>query len=267
MKPRWPWLFLLLQLGLPGCVRQYRSLDEERHRSDGGDMVEGGARPETGAAPETGAGEGGTSLDAGSPDLTPAVCKDPVCDLWPQCGCPASQKCESLASGQRKCTPAGTALHGEACSGLTAGDCSAGTTCISYADWPDGLTTCFQYCNTDADCFKLGLGAFCKVGTGYFMACTIPCDLVAQTGCPSGSQCSPFNFGTSAGTMCTGIGGQKLGEACGVHFDCGPGMACVGAICQTICILGGADTCPVNTTCTDTSLVIAGSTKHIGACL
>jgi hypothetical protein len=260
---------VLLAVVLAACVRQGFSgpVQQEGAVGDGSALHDRGHAVETGVHLDADAGDAaaGTDVlihDGGSPDTAPAACKDPVCDLWPQCGCPPGEKCEVLATGQRQCTTAGTTPHGEPC--LSSGACIAGTTCVAYAEWPSGLNTCMQYCYAHADCSKLGVGSLCAIGTDHFTACTIACDIVAQTGCPTGTQCSLFNFNKVAGTACTAIGTQKQGAACNAHFDCVPTLGCINSTCQPICIVG-VDTCPAKTTCFDTGM--AWGSTHYGFCL
>jgi len=253
-----------VRLGFSGSAQEAGAIDDGSVLHDHGPAVETGARSDA----DAGDGAAGPDLlihDAESPDIAPAACTHPVCDLWPQCGCPAGQKCEALSSGQRQCTTAGTTPHGQVCAGLSTGECMSGTSCVAYSGWPSGLNTCMQYCNAHADCSKLGVGSLCGIGSGYFYACTISCDLVAQTGCPTGTQCSLFNFNYLAGTGCTAIGTLKQGQACSAHFDCGPTLGCINSTCQPICIVGGAVTCPAKTSCFDTGL--AWGSTHYGFCL
>jgi hypothetical protein len=192
-------------------------------------------------------------------------CIHPVCDYFPQCGCPPGTKCDIDSSGTRKCNPAGTKGHGSLC-GAGSGACKPGTTCTSFSGWPSGLYACFQYCTKDADCAALGAGSHCWVKGSYYFLCTLPCDPVAQTGCPTGTQCSLYTSGALAGTNCTAVGTSKLGGTCAVHSDCVGSMVCLNKTCRQLCVVQGAYTCPSSTTCTGSPAIMIGTTKY-GVCL
>lgn len=218
-------------------------------------------------------GNAGTSDgNAGTSDgsMLPVTCVDPICDLWPQCGCDSGQQCDVDALGNRSCSTAGPALHGESCSGISSADCTAGTSCLQMSDWPPGLNVCFQFCNVDTDCSALGRGAFCRLSASsgnqlLYSLCTLACDVLAQTGCPTGTQCSVYNFGALAGTNCTAPGTLGLGDTCAVHFDCGPSMLCVGSTCRQACIIGDSSPCQGATSCTGLGLI--SQDIEYGACL
>jgi hypothetical protein len=223
---------------------------------------------------DPGTGDGGITDpgtgDAGTTDggTLPVTCADPICDLSPQCGCESGQKCDVDGLGSRSCSTAGTALHAESC--LSSADCTAGTSCTQMSDWPAGVNACFQFCNIDSDCSALGRGAFCRLsassgGQLLFSLCTLPCDMLAQTGCPTETQCSIYNFGTIAGTNCTAPGTLKLGDTCAAHFDCGPSMVCVNSTCQQACIAGDASPCQGATSCRGLGLI--SQDIEYGACL
>jgi hypothetical protein len=211
----------------------------------------------------------GGQLDSGAQDGAtdgdvPLVCVDSTCDLWLQCGCDADQKCDSDGAGTRTCETAGTALHAESCTSTN--DCSSGTTCLSMAGWPVATEACFQYCNVDADCSALARGAFCRLSAaGAFNACTLPCDPLAQTGCPAQTQCSVYNFGSIGGTNCTGPGTVPQGQTCNSHFDCVESMLCVSGSCQQLCVVGDNSPCGGATTCQSTGIV--NRDIVYGACL
>jgi len=223
---------------------------------------------------DPGTSDSGTSdpgiSDAGTSDgdMLPVTCVDQLCDLWPQCGCDSGQKCDVDGLGNRSCSIAGPALQSESCD--SSADCIAGTSCSQMSDWPASLTVCFQFCNVDSDCSALGRGAFCRLsassgGQLLYSLCTLACDVLAQTGCPTGTQCSVYNFGTLAGTNCTAPGTLRLGDTCAVHFDCGPSMLCVSSTCRQACIAGDSSTCQGATSCTGLGLI--SEDIEYGACL
>lgn len=198
------------------------------------------------------------AIDGANDDAISVSCVDPTCDLLPQCGCDEGSKCDVDLSGERSCGAAGTGAHGAACTSNA--DCQPATTCIKMSDWPQ--SRCLQFCDGHSDCDAVGNGGLCAIAASQgseilFSACTMPCDLIAQTGCPAQNQCSMYNSGNTAGTNCTGIGTAALNETCSVHFDCAPGMMCAGT-CKTICIVGDSSPCTGPTTCVATGLVSDG---------
>src|SRR5436853_39287 len=86
---------------------------------------------------------GGDSVDAAS--SSSAMCAESPCKLVsPQCGCPMGQACVVDGSGMRKCTPAGNAQIGDACSANN--ECVEGGVCLATVGAP---TTCFEFCDND----------------------------------------------------------------------------------------------------------------------
>ena len=240
-----------------GCGRiNYDSATTEGDGGSSGDS-DGGSQ---------GTSDGGMSgvTDGGSP----GACVDETCDVFPQCGCDEGLKCDVDGLGGRLCTSAGTILHAQSCQ--SSDECLSSTTCTRMSDWQAGIQTCFQFCNSNADCAPLGQGSLCALsassnGQRLFSLCTLPCDIVNQTGCQTGTQCSLYNFGATAGSNCTAPGTVAEGDTCAVHFDCQASMMCVSSTCRQICVVGDDTPCQGNETCNGTGLM-SGNIEY-GACL
>jgi hypothetical protein len=205
----------------------------------------------------------GPPADRSRVDRDVSSCLDPICDLWPQCGCKTGDggsivSCEVTSTGQRACLPGGAKTHGATCTALGGGECQPGTSCLSMTGWPAGLHVCFQYCSKHSDCTLLGAGALCVLGSAYFNLCTLPCNPLAQTGCPNGTQCTIYNSTTLAATNCVPPGPQTAGQTCATHPDCGPSLICVAKVCAPLCVVG-SDGCSSPKTCKATGFVIGGT--------
>jgi hypothetical protein len=70
-----------------------------------------------------------------------------------------------------------------------------------------------------------------------------PCDLLTQTGCPSGSRCVP-NLSGGGSTECVLTGTTAIDDACTREADgsddCVAGSSCLGSVCQAFCEPGPA---------------------------
>lgn len=197
-----------------------------------------------------------------------------ACGLVPQTGCQPGEACD-LADGTdgetacRAITTTGTA--DSRCTSATA--CAAGYTCVSAAD-DTSLAWCNKLCNVDADC---GAGARCALGLVdengdplNVMVCSNACDVLAQTGCPSGTACYPRDRTGGDFTTCDSYGTTPDFQACTASDQCLPGAACVGSgsgggTCRPYCDLDNPS-CGVGETCAPftTTLLINGTS--FGAC-
>jgi hypothetical protein len=201
-------------------------------------------------------GDGDADADE---DAEGEACVDPVCDLWPQCGCPEDEKCTIVGLGRRACAPAGDGAHGAECVGESG--CGAGTDCTHYAGAP--FDQCFQYCNEDEDCAALGSGSGCAARIGdestvWARFCNIPCDPMTGGGCLSGQRCEIFASNLHPEQFvagCTGaVGTGTAGSPCtDTDLPCAVGHACLefvgGALeCRLRCVVGGDD-CPPESSC------------------
>lgn len=203
----------------------------------------------------------GRPEDTWVPDTTDTgSCPESPCRLWPQCGCPAGEKCTLDPSSTdttviKACLPAGTGTITSTC---TAEDeCSAGTSCFAlFTEAPTATVgMCFQFCAAQTDCS--GAGAYCLplVSTASFPgACTHACNLLTGSGCPSGTKCNIYGLegsddlftdctsdvGTgAAGSYCTGEADCRSGTFCAtsigecVAYCTSPGSACSGGLCNS----------------------------------
>lgn len=187
------------------------------------------------------------------------VCVNSPCDFWPQCGCPAGEKCtyDHLVVGPDEtceimCLPAGTDLHGQPCNLEVA--CAEGTTCVGI----DGDYFCRQYCVNDADC-PGGDGSKCYLmlhtDADLFYAearvCTLSCNPVTNTGCPADRSCL-IRIGRDDVllTDCFPAGTLTAGQPCDEQQSqfCQPGLFCNNNQCAEYCRVDGND-CPAGEQC------------------
>jgi hypothetical protein len=196
--------------------------------ADSGPGLDSGidAGSDTGTAGEVG-------VDTG-PTCTPTV--GSACDLWPQCGCAPSQKCDvPLVDGVTVCMAAGSAANRQKCTGI--GDCAAGQTCFG------GL--CEQLCGVAADCPATTPSSICAQVEYYPTGATTPtavpglkvcetqCDPMAPGKCGTGNGCW---FVDSTTTTCISAGtGKSYGSCASDPFACAPGYECVGGDCLKAC--------------------------------
>jgi hypothetical protein len=173
------------------------------------------------------------------------------CDPVSQSGCLVGQKC-TLGLAQLICVADGTQAAGTACSTLV-DDCLAGSWCQ-----PESSTVhaCRQFCRVDGDCTQPAVGptmnvAHCLVdvpATTTVKTCTIACDPVAATGCPSGLTCrygQAPGVGVNEFTDCALIGSGGNGAACAASQDCAPGYVCLASqsLCRRVCHAGSPTDC------------------------
>jgi hypothetical protein len=157
-------------------------------------------------------------------------------------------------------------------------ECTAGTVCsVLFSDYATSTTAmCADYCNRDGDCS--GAGSICVgmlSGGGYPGSCTHACDLVTNSGCPSGTACKPLEI--TVGTTVTpltdcgaDVGTGSQGAACSDDTGCRAGTFCANTGTSTECVSFckvDVGTCPSMLTCYpfDTPMLF-GSTEY-GYCL
>jgi hypothetical protein len=219
-------------------------------------------------------GTGGTEPDARVTQPTPDAAPDAPptsCTLSPQTGCSGSTPaCDVHDDGSTFCravTSQGTSNNH--CAVDT--ECKAGYSCID-----DGTTNpswCARFCNVDGDC--TGTGSRCVdelTGNGQplgVVVCSNACDPYAQTGCPTGMGCLPFNDTAGDFTDCAYMGTKSVGQSCTTSAECGDGLMCVSSgtttTCKRICIVGNNATCGAATCIGFTNSLTIGAVTY-GAC-
>jgi hypothetical protein len=233
--------------------------DTSIDRASGSGGIGGAPGTDAGAGAGGVSGAGGTS-DGGSNDAP--VCAESPCGLvMPQCGCDTGEQC-SIVGTNRKCVTAGTVAEGQSCSGnLT---CAPGLICVGLSA---GVSTCQQFCGTDADC---AAGALCTKtlsdGSGGKISvvklCSRSCNPVGSMGCPVVGTACQLEMESSGAmryfTDCVPSGTKTAGQSCDpANGDCAPGYLCTasghGNSCFQYCDPASAAACP---TCT--SLMSAG---------
>ena len=194
------------------------------------------------------------SADSGTPDA--GVCAEMPCRLAPvQCGCPTGEACY-LSSTGAFCGSAGTIPEGGACTG--AADCAPGMVCAG------GL--CYRTCDDETDC--PGRGSDCILtatgDTDSVDICSIPCEPVTGSGCPSGFACRVRSVGSQYFTDCVNEGAVPPGGDCS-SGSCTAGYTCVQILfdftCLGYCRLGAGD-CFLCTSFVDGNQIIDDGTEY-----
>lgn len=226
-------------------------------RNDAGDRLDASGRD---AGPPSDAGPPDAGRDAGVRDAgsDAGPCDETPCKLTaPQCGCLAGEGCYLGADGMRMCAEAGRTAPGVRCASPTA--CEPGHACVGTA----GTTWCHRFCASDADCS--GPGSVCILTLGDGMGgtvpdvtlCTMSCDPVDNTACPTLTACTIFRESDGAMrflTHCRGAGMAGQGAACADDIDCQAGYGCVGpaggaTVCRHWCRVATGAGCPAGTAC------------------
>lgn len=173
-------------------------------------------------------GVDGGSDAAATSDLAMQV----MCQLVPQSGCLATQKCTSHDAATTLCDPNGSVNRGERCMTTDGVDnCYAGNACANQGN---NIGLCRAWCRSDVDC---GTRSYCELplGTAGMRLCTQPCN-VFGAGCPSGLACYAYN---TEHTDCRLPGTKAEGQACVRAEDCMAGMTCLGPAggesCRKLC--------------------------------
>jgi hypothetical protein len=159
-----------------------------------------------------------------APDTT---CTETPCGLVPNCGCPSGQKC-SLVGSVRQCVDAGTGVKGSPCTDDT--QCAAGFLCVGLFT-TEGATerACYPFCLDESHCS--GDASICfEAFTGVTdRICSLGCNLLTGSGCPSGSKCTLLTLTTTGQnfTDCTADAGSGyMGSICTLESQCGAGTFC-----------------------------------------
>ena len=211
---------------------------------------------------EQGVGVDGGSGDAAMPDLVELpdllpvdlvgadltrTCNTTPCDVVCQNNCMMGQKC-ALVSGGAGCVQTGTVPTGGACMmGNGSDNCAPGNTCVKVSN--SGLSLCFLYCRTNADCTNNGVCGI-DLGNATFKACSEPltnCNPIADTGCGGMGNCFVIVNGTGQ-TGCHGAGSGGHGASCWTSYDCQPKHTCYAGECRQNCS-NAVSSCPFLNTC------------------
>lgn len=207
-------------------------------------------------------------------------CTDPICDLYPQCGCTGGQKCSLDTANNRACLSAGTTQPGGICTVDTS--CAAGSICLGRNN--DGTQgQCLAYCDPTTQAGCTGTTSYCQelVDSGSVPIpgagiCTLTCQPHNPTsGCPAGYTCEIYthpvtdvSFTDCHADVGTGTYDDSCDPANGPYCSAGYGCFTSGSPptsscfqwCTTgsTCAFGSCDTAAFNPT-----LVLAGTTYGI----
>ncbi len=203
-------------------------------------------------------------------------CTDSICDLWPQCGCVAGQKCTFDTADDRACLAAGSTVQSQTCTDDA--DCVAGTMCVG-SDVED--LRCHQFCGTDADCPGTGGGGVCVITLVDASDQTIPGATLCTTdcnpastspvSCPTGWACHLQYVDANEDeiadfflTDCANDAGTSTTTCDGVSVFCAPGYFCYTAWneCIRTCRVGMGE-CPAGQSCGSwADAAIIGTTEY-----
>ncbi len=253
--------------GSDGGRRTARDAGAERSMPDldaGGGGTEGGTGSDAGMPPDDGGGGGG---EGGA-----AACPAGACNLITNEGCAAGEACQFVRTmpGETPapmCIPAGTGGDGASCDDPS--DCREGFAC----DAANGVCRAVCCGMDDASC---PIGQRCiinivdEAGTpqGWGM-CKAPdeCDILMQSGCPSGQACYPA--GSDASVLCAAPtpGAGMQGDDCDSINACTGGFICISmggaSTCRKACsVAGGEPACPMGLRC----VRLNGSPEGVGVC-
>ena len=148
-------------------------------------------------------------------------------------------------------------------------DCAAGYSCLGSS----AGRSCKQLCNVKEDCG----GGLCAMEVTYgpngdpvpgVKVCTIVCNPLDGTGCPSGWGCDILSLDGSSDsfTWCAVAGSGGPGDACTNPWDCGVGFTCYppsgSGQCIKFCDPAGAPC--LTGTC---SVVMPINGQNVGGCM
>jgi hypothetical protein len=172
-------------------------------------------------SPECGDGIcNGTETAATCPADCSASCTDPICDLYPQCGCQTGEKCTLDSSSNNECVSAGSTQPGGICTADT--DCAAGGICLGRTA-SEGQ--CLAYCDPTTQAGCTGTTSYCvelvdssQIPIPGAGVCTFTCLPHNPTsGCPAGYGCEIYihNISQVTFTDCHGdVGPGTYGSTC-----------------------------------------------------
>jgi hypothetical protein len=200
-----------------------------------------------------------------------------TCDVFPACGCSASENCARINGAAELCVPGGAVPDLGDCTDST--NCRVGLTCSDgVCDPPcDGVCVAANY-----DCLTQGIrtadGGVEWLG---YSVCEPHCNPVSpHTGDATHALCGPrqrcdLNSTGNGDTYCDYPAGSGIqGMACTAHRDCAAGYDCIipasgPPICAQYCsgVDAGVGTCPNATlTCLGFKTPLYDRAQQIGTC-
>jgi hypothetical protein len=212
--------------------------------------------------------------------VSTSTCSETPCRFNPpQCGCPTGQACYATATSAQ-CQMPGTGASGTVCA--NGGDCVGGDMCVNFGTSTTPARLCSQICLADTDCG----GGLCiyTINNGMggtvpnLVLCSHPCNVAAQTGCPTGWSCNvlqePMGM-MRAYTDCVSTPGTGTTNAtCTTDTDCAAGFACVdtqdpmhaGTRCHHWCRYPAGTECTGGQVCVNFSPDLVINTVDYGVC-
>ena len=191
---------------------------------------------------------GTTTTTAGGSSSTCAPPSGAECQIDPQCGCAAGDKCDFVTNPSAVCVAAGALGVGEVCTATT--DCAAGLTC--------GSNLCHPFCNAPGlRC--TGSGGANTLGTCLQIednSVDVPQDSLclfqctpSPNDCPAGQGCVILTLNSVNYVNCQIPGTGVPGDTCTSNADCGAGSGCFNTSTGLFCV----QYCRTNNDCTNLS--------------
>ncbi len=205
-------------------------------------------------------------------------CTDPVCDLYPQCGCTTGLKCTLDGDLDNACETAGSTPAGGTCTAES--DCAGGTLCLPR-DEAATVGQCLAYCDDATQAGCTGATSYCYelVGEGSIpipgaAICTITClPENPSVGCPTGFTCAVYTHpsSTDSFTDChADVGTGSQGASCDADIGpyCAAGYGCFSDGSVTTCYQWCTGTSGCNVGTCDTAAfeppaIVGGTTYGI----
>jgi hypothetical protein len=210
--------------------------------SSGGSSGSGSGSTSGSDASSSGSGSGSgssggssSSGSGGSSGSSGGACNPPAgaaCQIDPQCGCPAGEKCSFTTNPGATCVTAGGSVAGELCTADT--QCATGLACSGGV--------CRPYCAMS--------GALCPAAaTGPALGecindptvgaqdnlCLLPCT-PSPNNCGTGQTCGLPTINGATYTNCVSAGSVPAGESCSDQTDCVAGTTCQSVDGEAICV-------------------------------
>lgn len=224
--------------------------------------------PPDGGTVDAGICQADVGITCASTTLNSGVC-DPVCQTG-SCAWCQGQKCSVRGdNGESTCTSAGPKTLNDYCTitnpntRLQFDNCGLGYICMG--DFGAGVTQCFSFCGSSADCAgnvdctprpvaadpqpPSILAPRVKVCDPAYGTCPSCCDPIGNTGCPvqGGQTCYLVSNDPKTQTnrtVCEFVsGGLSTGAPCSYSRDCLQGSGCYAGVCHTVCNPSVSSTC------------------------